>query len=100
MAQPLQYDPQISPPYFPQYLPANSHQLAVMNHCLQEYFTGKWTWQKDKKDATWREMKEKSEKRNERSERKEKLTKEPTSTRLSKRSIILMVPTPIDVYNG
>ena len=53
-----------------------AHQFAVMNHCLQEYFTGKWTWQKDKNDATWREMEEKGEKKNEKRVRKEKPTKE------------------------
>ena len=31
-----------------------------MNHCLQEYSTGKWTWQKDKKSMTRREKKEKN----------------------------------------
>ena len=50
MAPPQQYNPQI-PPHFHQYLPTN--------HCLQEYFTGKWTWQKDKKSMTRKEKKEK-----------------------------------------
>ena len=73
---------------------------------MQEYFTGKWTWQKDKKDATWREMEDKGEKKNEKRERKEKPTKElastqeHASTKLTRRSNNLMDPTPVNVYNG
>ena len=61
------------------------HQWTVMNHCLQEYFTGKWTWQKDKKSMTRRENKEKNAKRNVISAKREKQTRGHASTRLLKR---------------
>ena len=100
MASPQQYNPQIPPPYFHQYPPANVHQLTVMNHCLQEYFTDKWTRQKGKKSMTRREKKEKNARKNEKNERRGKPTKEHTSTRLLRRSNIFMVPTPTDVFHG
>ena len=49
---------------------------------------------------TKREKKEKSARRNEKNEGRGKPTRDHTSTRLSKRSNILMVPTPTDVFHG
>ena len=98
MAQPLQYNPQISPPYFPQYLPANSPSVGSNESLLARVFHRQMDMAERQERCDME--RDESEKRNERIERKEKLTKEPASTRLSRRSIILMVPTPIDVYNG
>ena len=81
-------------------IPRIVHQLKVMNHCLQGYFTDKWTWQRGKKSMTRREKKEKNAGSNEKNERRGKPTKEHASTKLLKRWNILMVPTPTDVSHG
>ena len=65
MAPPQPYNPQIPPPIFINIHLQIVHQLTLINHCLQEYFTNKWTWQRGKKSMTRREKKEKNARRNE-----------------------------------
>ena len=98
MAQPLQYNPQIPPCYFSQYPPANNPSVGSNESLLARVFHRQMDMveRQERHDIE----RDEREKRNKRSKRKEKLTKEPASTRLSRRSIVLMVPTPIDVYNG
>ena len=100
MAPPQQYNPQIPPPYFHQYLSTNSPSVDSNDSLLARVFHRQMDMAERQENMTKREKKEKSARRNEKNERRRKQTRGHTLTRPSKRLNVLMVLTPIDVFHG
>ena len=105
MAPPQQYNPQIPPPYFHQYPPVNSPSVDSNESLLARVFHRQMDMAEkqekhDQEREREREKKEKSARRKKKNEGRGKPTREHASTMHSKRSNVLMVPTPTDVFHG
>ena len=100
MVPPQQYNPQIPPPFFPQYPVANSPSVGSNESLLARVFHRQMDMVERQEKCDMEREEEKNEKRNEKNEKRGKPTKKHASTKLLRRSNILMVPTPTDVCHG
>ena len=102
MAPPQWYYPQIPPPYFHQYPPANSPSVGSNKSLLVRVFHRQMDMaeRQEKHDQEREERKKVSARKNKNNQRRRKQTRGHALTGPSERSNILMVPTSTDVFHG